>query len=453
MKGHDPEKKPLVSEWFKKKGSKFGFWHKRYCTLTDTELIVSKSELAKDIDRTIAINSETQIEFLENEKPPRFIVANKNERPIVLSHDNPDVILQWTNYLRNTTMATPELNMSCFEIISTLGRGFYGKVMLCKKKGTEEHYAIKTVHKNRLAKANKIHTIFTERNVLKKAKHPFIVNFAFAFQNESKVYLGLEYASGGELFHHLQRRGIIPIEEVRLYIAELSLAINYLHCLGVIYRDLKPENVLLDAQGHLKLTDFGLAKNLDDTGETATFCGTSEYLAPEIIARKPYGPKIDWWAIGILTYELLYSQTPFYDRNKAKMFQSIRNEKPRFPRKADPATVDFINSLLEKEPEKRADFSKIKDHPFFQGLDWEKVLRREIQPAFVPPSNGVITANFDTEFTMENPMDSLATPMVNEKGEFDGFSMVQGADGGSSSSDVDEDDEEMLPTDLQPTTM
>lgn len=447
------EQKVAVSEWFKKKGSKFGFWHKRYCTLIDSELTVSKSEQTKEVDRTIKISTETQIEVLENEKPPRFMIANKDERPIVLCHDDPDVIRQWTNLLRNITIASPELSMSCFDIISTLGRGFYGKVMLCKKKGTEDYYAIKTVHKNRLTKANKVHTIFAERNVLRKAKHPFIVNFAFAFQSDAKVYLGLEYASGGELFHHLQRRGTIPLDEVRLYIAELSLAINYLHCLGIIYRDLKPENVLLDAQGHLKLTDFGLAKNLGDEGETGTFCGTSEYLAPEIIARKKYGPKIDWWAIGILTYELLYGQTPFYDRNKAKMFQSIRNEKPRFPRRADPATVDFIMALLEKEAENRADFNMIKDHAFFQGLDWEKVVRREIKPAFVPPSSGVITANFDTEFTMENPMDSLATPAV-DKEVFKGFSLVQGVDDdGSSSSEVDGEDDEETPTDLQPTTM
>ena len=445
--------KPVLAEWLKKKGSKFGFWHKRFCSIVDNCLVISKTESPKDVERKIEIGDNTKIEIIEDERPPRFIVIAGDERPICLAHESLDTIVNWTGVLRNLTLQTPGLSMDNFEIVSTLGRGFYGKVMLCKKKGTEEYYAIKTVHKNRLVKANKVHTIFTERNVLMRARHPFIVNIAFAFQSDSKVYLGLEYASGGELFHHLQRRGTIPIAEVRLYIAELSLAINYLHNLNVIYRDLKPENVLLDAQGHVKLTDFGLAKKLDTSGETGTFCGTSEYLAPEIISRRPYGPKIDWWAIGVLTYELLYGQTPFFDKNKARMFQAIRNEKPKFPRRADEATVDFITMLLEKDPERRADFDRIKGHPFFKGLDFEKVLRREIKPAFVPPSNGIITANFDTEFTMENPQDSLATPTPMARDEFKGFSFAGVPDGSSSSDGEGEEMPAMPPSDLQPTTM
>ncbi|OHS96005.1 AGC family protein kinase [Tritrichomonas foetus] len=443
----------ILKEVLRKKGSKFGFWRKRFVHLTTTHLIVYKGENTSEVERKIEIVPTAVVECLDGEKPPRFVLHVEGQRPITLGHDNPDIIINWVNEIRNITLQTPDVSMDNFDIISVLGRGFYGKVMLVKKKNTDQYFAIKTVHKNRLVKANKVHTIFTERNVLMKARHPFIVNLQFAFQTESKVYLGLEYASGGELFYHLQNRQTIPIDEVRLYIAELSLAINYLHVLRVIYRDLKPENILLDSQGHVKLTDFGLAKTLTDfSNQTGTFCGTSEYIAPEIISRKPYGPEIDWWAVGILTYELLYGQTPFFNQNKAKMFQSIRSDRPRFPRKVEQSTVDFISMLLEKDPANRATFEKIKVHPFFNGMAFEDVLAKKYKPAFVPPSNGVV-GNFDTEFTMENPLDSLATPTPTAANAFDGFSYVASPnemkpDGES----TDEGDEEEISI-LNPTSM
>ncbi|KAH0793094.1 AGC family protein kinase [Histomonas meleagridis] len=429
----------VLADCLKKKGSKFGFWHKRYCGLTTSQLIVSKSESFKVPERIIDITPKTQIEFEKRDRMPRFHIMPENERPICLASDDLDLIMKWTNELRNITLQTPDINMDCFDIISVLGRGYYGKVMLCKKKNTEEYYAIKTVHKNRLVKSNKVHTVFTERNVLMKARHPFIVNICFTFQTDSKVYLGLEYVAGGELFHHLQKKGRLPLSEVRLYVAELSLAINYLHVLHIIYRDLKPENVLLDLQGHVKLTDFGLAKSLQEfESSTGTFCGTSEYLAPEIILKQQYGPMIDWWAIGILTYELLFGETPFYHQNKSQMFHAILHAQPRFPRKTDKDTINFITGLLQKDPNKRFDFDNIMKHKFFNGMDFNDVLARKYQPEFVPTSKNPVASNFDTEYTMENPQDSLATPAPFADGAFDGFSMIAGYEP-SDSSDVIED--------------
>jgi serine/threonine protein kinase len=442
---------PVLADWLKKKGTKFGFWHKRYCTVVGSRLLIAKDERAAP-DQAIPIGPGTRIELSEEEKHPKFAVFSEGNQPVILAHDSLDAVRNWVHLLRNLTLQTPNLSMASFEVVNTLGRGFYGKVMLCKKIDTGEYFAIKTVHKNRLVKAHKVHTIFNERNVLMKSRHPFIVNFAFSFQTDTKVYLGLEYVSGGELFHHLQQRRRIPIAEVRLYIAELSLAINYLHVQGVIYRDLKPENILVDTQGHLKLTDFGLVKQLDSDAETtSTFCGTSEYLAPEIVARRPYGRKIDWWAIGVLTYELLFGQTPFYRDNKARMFEAIRNEQPKFIGRVEATTINFIRMLLEKDPEVRADFEKVRVHPFFQGLDFEKVLAREYQPAFKPPTSGVGIQNFDSEFTTEKPMDSLATPAPAGQAAFEGFSCVtgQGKDGRNSSSDGEGDAE----SSLAPSTM
>lgn len=440
---------PILSDWLKKKGSKFGFWHKRYVVLTETQMIVSKTKSTDNPERVIDIDVNTEITLLNDIDPPRFIVKPPNERQICLGNSNLDVILNWTNQLRNATLRHEPLSMDSFEIVSVLGRGFYGKVMLCRNKRTNEMCAIKTVHKNRLIKANKVHTIFTERNVLLKARHPFIVNILFAFQTDAKVYLGLEYASGGELFYHLSNRGTIPLSETRLYVAQLCLAINYLHSLGVVYRDLKPENVLLDENGYVKLTDFGLSKNLDLDSTTATFCGTSEYLAPEIIARKSYGQKIDWWAIGILCYELLYGETPFYHENKSKLFQAIRNSEPRFPKKAPQSTISFIRCLLEKNPDDRADFDQIKDHPFFENLNWDDVQNRKFTPAFKPPKSTRDAKNFDTEFTMENPQDSIATPAPNADA-FNGFSYVAGDD-----PKIDNNNQILAPppSDVKPTTM
>lgn len=413
----------IMKSWMKKKGSKFGFWHRRFCVLTKSEVIIYKTENSPP-ERSIELTPTVQTIVFDNERPPRFVLQPEEERPIILADDNLDLVLHWITQIRDVQFMTPNMSINDFEIVSVLGRGFYGKVMLCKDKATEEYYAIKTIHKNRLVKANKVHTIFMERNVLMKARHPFIVNFCFAFQNDQKVYLGLEYEPGGELFHHLQTTGPLPIEEVRLYIAELSLALNFLHNKKIIYRDLKPENILLDANGHVKLTDFGLSKILDVDDETAsTFCGTSEYLAPEIISRKPYTNMIDWWAIGILTYELLFGRTPFYDSNKAKLFQSIRCDQPKFPKNADPMAISFIAMLLDKDPDQRAGFESIPQHPFFKGISFEDVLERKIQPKYVPPrADGFGPVNFDREFTMENPQDSLCTPIMGDRSEFNGFS-------------------------------
>jgi serine/threonine protein kinase len=439
----------LLADWLKKKGTKFGFWHKRFCTIAGTKLTLAKDEQCTDIDRLIPVTQSTRIEIIEDDKHPRFVVFPEADPPVCLAHDSVDVVRSWVHLLRNLTLHTANLDMSAFDLVTTLGRGYYGKVLLCKKKDTGEYFAIKTIHKARLVRTHKVHTIFNERNALMTSRHPFIVGFGFSFQTDSKVYLGLEYVAGGELFHHLQKVRRIPLPDVRIYVAELSLAINYLHVHGIVYRDLKPENILIDTQGHLKLTDFGLVKQLDSDEETtSTFCGTSEYLAPEIVARRPYGMKIDWWTIGILTYELLFGQTPFYRDNKARMFDAIRNENPRFPGRVDPNVVSFISMLLEKDPEARGDFSKIRGHPFFAGLDFEKVLAREIVPSYVPEVSGAGVKNFDSEFTAQKPMDSFATPARQAQDAFEGFSVVAGQPGQTASSSDGEEADGLTPTEI-----
>jgi serine/threonine protein kinase len=198
-----------------------------------------------------------------------------------------------------------------------------------------------------------------------EARHLFVVNLIASFQTDAKVYLVLELASGGELFYHIERHRRLRVDEARILIAEAALALNYLHGHRVVYRDLKPENVLLDAAGHLKLTDFGLAKHLDVEADTAsTFCGTPEYLAPEIVLQRPYGREVDWWALGILTYELLFRRTPFASENRGKIYDAILYEEPRFPRDAPPVAVSFISMLLVKDPARRGNYERLRARVF-----------------------------------------------------------------------------------------
>lgn len=425
----NPNKTVVLQDVLRRKGTKIGFWRKRFVQLTNNQIIVYKEQHEGEVYQTFDIFPTTTVECLEQEIPPIFIVRNEgNSIGLTLSSESIETVIRWVNEIRNITIQTPGLSMDNFEIISVIGRGFYGKVMLVRKKDTKELFAIKTVHKNLLIESRKVHTIFSERNVLMNTKHPFIVNICFAFQNERKVYLGLEYVPGGELFRHLRDKRKLPIEEVRLYIAQLCLAIDYLHSVNVIYRDLKSENVLIDVDGYVKLTDFGLAKTLTpDLQQTDTFCGTNEYLAPEIVYRNPYGPEIDWWAMGILTYELLYGVTPFHDSTKLKIFKGILNEDPKFPDDTDESIKSFISMLLVKEPEKRAKFKDIKDHPFFNGLNFQDVLDKKFTPLYIPKDVTKVTENFDSEFTNEKPLDSDGEPASSgAKSEFKGFSFFGG---------------------------
>jgi serine/threonine protein kinase len=303
--------------------------------------------------------------------------------------------------------------MDQFRIVSVLGRGFYGKVLLCQKLDTKELYAVKTIQKKRLHETGKSEGAIAERNIMMKAHHPFIVNLCFAFQTPSKYYLGLEYAPGGELFYHMDKMGVIQIDDARLYVAEIGLALSYLHSIGIIYRDLKPENVLLDAGGHIKLTDFGLSKALVDSESTSTFCGTSEYLAPEVVLQMPYSYPVDIWALGILAYEMILGATPFFDDNKSKMFSSIVSADPEFPPQLDSRICDFISKLLTKNAAERPTFEDMKRHPFFEGFSWDTVISRGYRPTFIPHTKDPLDpSNFDPEFTTEVPVDSFVPPAL-----------------------------------------
>lgn len=418
----DPHSDLCKSGWLKKKSGLM--WKKVYCELHQTELYVRKNDHAQKINTRIPISANTDIKLNEDKKKS-ISVSNEGSKTYYFRCSDEDEIVKWFLELRSATFHNALLSMDDFDILSVLGRGYFGKVMLVKKKKTQDLFAIKTVHKMRLVQSKKVHTMLAERNIMRKIKHPFIVDLLFAFQSATKFYLGLEYIPGGELFQLIRKQAVLPLPQVRQYIAEVGLALDHLHKVGIVYRDLKPENILINTDGHLKLTDFGLAKDIGNE-TTRTFCGTADFLAPEIIEKHAYSFTVDWWALGILTYELLFGRCPFYDENRTKMFSKISLSEPVFPPNADPNVVDFIKKLLTKSPQTRPTFEDLIDHPFWEGLKMDDVMAKSITPVYIPeitdPSKPIY---FDEEFTNENAIDSIATPAVGDKNVFRNFSFVE----------------------------
>lgn len=338
---------------------------------------------------------------------------------------------------------TEKVNMSNFEMLKVLGTGAYGKVFLVRKKGGADHgrlYAMKVLKKAAIVQKRKTaeHTM-TERQVLEAVRdNPFLVTLHYAFQTDAKLHLIIDYIAGGELFTHLYMKERFTEHEVRIYMAELTLAMERLHSLGIIYRDIKLENILIDAQGHIVLTDFGLSKELPkDEVKSYSFCGTIEYMAPEVIRGSEDGHDIsvDWWSIGVLAYELLTGSSPFTvegERNsQQEITRRILKSDPPIPDYLGKDVASFLSGLLEKDPRKRLgggkdDAKELKRHPFFKTLDWEKLYRKEIPAPFRPViRNELDVSNFAEEFTTMIPTDSpCIVPECDEEDLFKGYSFV-----------------------------
>ncbi|KAI0643118.1 AGC/Akt protein kinase [Trametes meyenii] len=305
------------------------------------------------------------------------------------------------------------LTIDDFELITVIGKGSFGKVMQVRKRDTSRIYALKTIRKQYIVQRGEITHTLAERLVLARVNNPFIVPLKFSFQSEQKLYLVLAFVNGGELFHHLQREQRFNEERSRFYSAELLLALEHLHELDVVYRDLKPENILLDYTGHIALCDFGLCKlNMKDSDKTNTFCGTPEYLAPEILCGQGYNKTIDWWTLGVLLYEMLSGLPPFYDENTDVMYQKILHDPLVFGDDIGAEARSILTGLLTRDPTQRLGVNgaeEIRSHPFFANhIDFQKLIQKKIQPPFKPSvSSPVDVSNFDTVFTTEAPMDSV----------------------------------------------
>ncbi|XP_050517014.1 ribosomal protein S6 kinase alpha-5-like isoform X1 [Diabrotica virgifera virgifera] len=336
------------------------------------------------------------------------------------------------------------VDMSHFDLLKVLGTGAYGKVFLVRKRGGSDDgrlYAMKVLKKATIVQKKKTteHTK-TERQVLEAVRdNPFLVTLHYAFQTDAKLHLILDYVAGGELFTHLYQRDHFTEDEVRIYIGEIILALEHLHTLGIIYRDIKLENILVDETGHIVLTDFGLSKELprEDSKQRAySFCGTIEYMAPEVVKAGTQGHDIavDWWSVGVLTYELLTGGSPFTVEGEKNTQQEISKRilksAPPIPKSVGKDVADFISKLLVKDPRKRLgggeeDAKELKRHPFFKCLDWNKLARKEIPAPFIPViRNELDVSNFSEEFTALPPTDSPAVVPLNYDKIFKGYSYV-----------------------------
>lgn len=297
--------------------------------------------------------------------------------------------------------------LDAFKLIKVIGKGSFGKVFLVREIKTSQMFALKVLKKDNIIKRNQVEHTKTERSVLGYVKHPFIVGLNMAFQSREKLYFVLDYCAGGELFFHLGKLGKFKESRSRFYAAEIILAISYVHTLDIIYRDLKPENVLLDGTGHIRLTDFGLSKEGISSSSSGanSFCGTPEYLAPEILNRQGHGRGVDWWSLGALLYEMLTGLPPFYCQDRERLFEKIRKSELHYPASLSTNAKHVLRGLLTKDPTRRLgsgekDAEEIKSHPFFASIDWEKLQRGEIAPPWAPTITGnQDTSQFDAEFT------------------------------------------------------
>jgi len=273
-----------------------------------------------------------------------------------------------------------------FDLLKVLGEGSFGKVFLVRKKDNKRLYAMKVLRKEYIAKRNQKFNTKTERELLQKMSCPFIIKLHYAFQTQDKLYMVMDFANGGELFTHLRKAEGRRFSEkrARFYAAELILGLEYMHGNGIIYRDLKPENVLLDKDGHIKITDFGLSKKgVTDGVKTQTLCGTPEYLAPEVIKDMGHDKAVDYWSLGALTYEMLSGLPPFYSKDRQEMLRNIVEKDVIMHKSFSPQAASFLTQLLRREPTERlSDPAEIKRHEFFAGIDWDKLARRELQPPF-----------------------------------------------------------------------
>ncbi|XP_025200674.1 ribosomal protein S6 kinase beta-2-like [Melanaphis sacchari] len=379
-------------------------------------------------------NSDSDDEVLEIEE------ACYAQEPNIYEYDEKSSDVETLKLSDRTVNSTKEkLTPDCFEILKVLGKGGYGKVFQVRKKtgnDTNQVFAMKVLRKATIVRNSKdmAHTK-AERNILEAVKHPFIVNLFYAFQTNGKLYLILEYLSGGELFMHLEREGIFLEDTACFYLAEIIIAIQHLHSQGIVYRDLKPENVLLDQDGHLKLTDFGLCKeHVHGVSVTHTFCGTIEYMAPEILTRSGHGKPVDWWSLGALMFDMLTGTPPFSADNRKKTIEKILRGKLIMPPYVSPEAKDLMRKLLKRQVSHRLGSGvnqgeDIRNHRFFQKIVWKDIINRTCEAPYKPKLNGADdTTQFDSRFTDQLPVDSPVEdslmPQDNDEFKFDGFTYI-----------------------------
>ncbi|ODQ77099.1 hypothetical protein BABINDRAFT_163830 [Babjeviella inositovora NRRL Y-12698] len=328
-----------------------------------------------------------------------------------------------------------KVTMERFVPIKVLGRGAYGKVILVRDAANQKLFACKQLKKASLMVGATATRTMAEKNILASILHPNIVKLFYALQDQDKLYLILEYIPGGELFMHLQNKQLLAEDVASYYAAEMALALYHLHRVGVVYRDLKPENCLLDARGHLVLTDFGLSKtSVDDENSCKSIIGTPEYMAPEVLRGEEYSFPVDWWSLGTVIFDMMSGKPPFTGNSHKAISDKILKNKIKYPFYFSQDAQDMLNKLLNKNPSKRfkvdEDFEKFKQHRFFRKIQWKQLIGQDpaVEPPIVPIiTDPILAENFDPQFTdMKLSSKGMDIAVPEEVGEdlFNGFSFT-----------------------------
>eukprot|EP01113_Clastostelium_recurvatum_P009796 TRINITY_DN14766_c0_g1_i2.p1 TRINITY_DN14766_c0_g1~~TRINITY_DN14766_c0_g1_i2.p1 ORF type:complete len:409 (-),score=114.69 TRINITY_DN14766_c0_g1_i2:73-1299(-) len=320
------------------------------------------------------------------------------DRPLLKSASEPCI--------SSTPHSFENLCLSDIKSIQVIGTGTFSKVHLVKH--LNQFYALKVVPKRKLKNAKQRDGIKSERDILLSINHEYIVKMHTTFQDDDHLYMLMEFAQGGELFYHLRNQGAFEEGLVRFYAAEIAMALSHLHEQGIVYRDLKLENLVLASSGHVRITDFGFARKLETkSSRTFTVCGTAEYLAPELLLGKGYNYSVDWWALGVLIFEMMSGYSPFYDENPTEIYRNILYSNIEFPEFISGPARDFIKRLLTRDTQKRLGCSSagtqaIFEHPWFEGFDWQNPT-----PPFVPKLSDQGDASFFEVEIDENEFDDL----------------------------------------------
>ncbi|CAD8181669.1 unnamed protein product [Paramecium octaurelia] len=313
-----------------------------------------------------------------SQSPPR---NTEIEQPKAMSQSLPQPSIMES---QNELLKDSKVTFDSFEVIKELGSGAFGKVFLVKHKADGGQFAMKALKKKTLILKKQIKYAITEANVLKMCQHPFILKLHFAFQTPNYLYLVLDYCKGGDLSYHIANQGKFTEEATRFYAAEILLAIEYLHTKDIIYRDMKPENILLDNKGHVKLADFGLSKEgVTDQDKAKSFCGSPAYLSPDILSQKGAGKPSDIYGIGCVMYEMMTGESPYYNDDIQQMYKNIQSGTLKWPKKMSIEAKNLLTKMLERDPNKRIGTKskdEIKQDPFFKGIDWDKVYEKKYQP-------------------------------------------------------------------------
>ncbi|XP_048511087.1 atypical protein kinase C-like [Athalia rosae] len=378
------------------------------------------------------------------EEFPELATVDDHSRNRVPGDEGEELPLEAGAGVDNMREMQRQYSLSDFELIRVIGRGSYAKVLLVELKRTRRIYAMKVIKKALVTDDEDIDWVQTEKHVFETASnHPFLVGLHSCFQTPSRLFFVIEFVRGGDLMFHMQRQRRLPEEHARFYAAEISLALNFLHRKGIIYRDLKLDNVLLDHEGHVKLTDYGMCKEGVREGDTtATFCGTPNYIAPEILRGEDYSFSVDWWALGVLLYEMLAGRSPFDiagasenpDQNTEDyLFQVILQKTIRIPRSLSVKAASVLKGFLGKDPAERlgcgsSGFLDIAGHSFFKAIDWDVLEKKQVTPPYKPRlDSDRDLANFPPEFTDEpvhlTPDDARVIDKIDQS-EFEGFEYV-----------------------------